>query len=42
MYALCTLMMVVILCLLIAVTRAGAVGERRLRKKDKQAMGGVK
>ena len=42
MYALCTLMMVVILCLLIAVNLAGAVGERRLRKKDKQAMGGVK
>ena len=42
MYALCTLMMMVILGLLIAVNFAGAVGERRLRKKDKKAMGGVK
>ena len=42
MYALCTLMMVVILGLLIAVNFAGAVGERKLRKKDKKAMGVTK
>ena len=38
MYALCTLMMVVILGLLIAVNCAGAVGERRLRKKDRKGV----
>ena len=42
MYALCTLLMVVILGLLIAVNFAGAVGERRLRKKDKQVSGVIK
>ena len=40
MYALCTLLMVVILVLLIAVNLAGSVGESRQRKKDKLKMGG--
>ena len=40
MYALCTLMIVVILALLIAVNLAGVVGESRQKKKDKLQMGG--
>lgn len=40
MYALCTLMIVVILALLIAVNLAGSVGESRQKKKDKLQMGG--
>ena len=40
MYALCTLMMVVILALLIAVNLAGSIGENRQKKKDKLRMGG--
>ena len=40
MYALCTLLIVVILALLIAVNLAGSVGESRQRKKDKLQMGG--
>lgn len=39
MYALCTLMIVVILGLLIAVNFAGAVGEKKSRKKDARAKG---
>lgn len=39
MYALCTLMIVVILGLLIAVNFAGAVGEKKSRKKDALAKG---
>lgn len=40
MYALCTLMIVVILALLIAVNVAGSMGEQRARKKHLKAMGG--
>ena len=39
MYALCTLMIVVILALLIAVNVAGSAGESRQRKKDKLKAG---
>ena len=38
MYALCTLMIVVILALLIAVNLAGSTGESRKRKKSKKAV----
>ena len=40
MYALCTLMIVVILVLLIAVNLAGSIGENRQKKKDRMMMGG--
>ena len=40
MYALCTLMIVAILILLIAVNVAGSAGESRQRKKDKKLSGG--
>ena len=40
MYALCTLMIVAILVLLIAVNLAGSVGESRQKKKEKLGMGG--
>ena len=42
MYALCTLLIVVILALLIAVNLAGAAGENRAARKPKRAMGGNK
>ena len=42
MYALCTLMIVVILALLIAVNVAGSAGESRQRKKDKLNAGVTK
>ena len=42
MYALCTLMMLAILILLIAVNVAGSAGESRQRKKDRQLSGGGK
>ena len=42
MYALCTLMIVVILALLIAVNVAGSAGESRQRKKNMKQTGGLK
>ena len=42
MYALCTLMIFVILALLIAVNVAGSMGEHRARKKEKKIMAGGK
>ena len=39
MYALCTLIIVVILALLIAVNVAGSAGDSRMRKKVKKAQG---
>ena len=42
MYALCTLMIVVILALLIAVNVAGSAGESRQRKKNMKQAGGLK
>lgn len=42
MYALCTLMIVAILVLLIAVNVAGSAGESRQRKKNLKTAGGVK
>ncbi|MBQ8415283.1 MAG: ABC transporter permease subunit, partial [Clostridia bacterium] len=42
MYALCTLMIFVILALLIAVNVAGSMGEHRARKKEQKSMAGGK
>ena len=42
MYALCTLMIVAILILLIAVNVAGSAGESRMRKRDRKQLQGVR